>query len=144
MKYTFRREERQMWKRIAMVMFVLTIFAVACKSLTSPDENNTVVLEVAGTVTNAKNGVPIADALIEVTHYVWDQGFEPVQSTRTDGDGRYSIRISVGKGSHDSSGWVYYDLRASAKGYQAMLFKDYYPIQYTTEVQIANFQLEPL
>jgi hypothetical protein len=95
-------------------------------------------------VTNAKNGAPIADALIEVTHYVYDQGFKPVQSTRTDGEGLYSIRISVQKGSHDSSGWAYYDLRAGAKGYKTMLFKDYYSIRYTTEVQAANFQLEPL
>ena len=123
----------------ALAMFILVTFLVTCNSPTS-DADKTMILTVIGTVRNAETGLSIADALIEVTE--WNlKVIRPVQSTRTDKNGRYFITIGVSKG----QGYSGYDLRASAGGYRTLWWpNEYYQIKKTTVVQTVDFQLVPL
>jgi 5-hydroxyisourate hydrolase-like protein (transthyretin family) len=138
----FDRRRDAMKIKVVILTFLLMIPFAACTSPAS-DEEKTMILEVKGTVTNAKTGLPIASALIEVGEFALNKSFfDPVQNTRTDKEGRYYISIGVDKGGYMDGA---YNLRASADGYKNIQWPNqYYSIKRSTEVQTADFQLVPL
>ena len=129
-----------MRKELFLVVLILNSLIV-CDSPTSPTDENIIILRFEGIVTDASNNSPIAGAAVNVYEWHWGEGFFVLDRAFTDQDGRYYLSFNDGTNCTDGARW----LGVTADGYEETYSYDQtYSIKCTAEVQMANFQLEPL
>lgn len=133
-----------MRKRIAVVMFLLIIFAVSCKSPTSPD--GVLLIKITGVVSNKETGASIENALVYVNRFITTAGYEQtVAETRTDKNGQFYLTYEVVDEPDCSARYDWFNIAADGYYWRDRLFGDTsrYFIKCTAEEQIFDAQLDP-
>ena len=126
-------------KTKALVTLCILFILGACPSPEEPVFQKKITLHIQGIVTDETNGSPVSDASI----YLYESsllGFESYLrvSVKTNQEGRYTLNYFIGYSENVLFG---YYIEAQKDGY---LNSKWVQVQYTSNTQIIDFQLEPL
>jgi 5-hydroxyisourate hydrolase-like protein (transthyretin family) len=98
------------------------------------------LITVEGVVTNTKTGAPIADAVIQLAHYYGQRDFSILAEVSSSQEGRFDLTYEF----HQCKTGAFIVL-ANAYGYKRFdVVNDSYLLRCTSDIQTANFQLDPL
>lgn len=134
-----------MRKRIAVVMFLLIIFAVSCRDIFSPDRAFSA--KITGVVTNTETGAPIENARVYMYISGGIYGCRTIKTeTRTDKNGQYYLTYEFDDVRDCSANYHYVKVEADGYWRDIFTFPELmfgYIIKCTGELQIYDFQLNP-